>query len=113
MIAAMSGEWPLCEKLSVTPRKKARKRMSVEEVMEKHGFRISASCAGKASYTKWVKHKGVRAYVTVTDISEDGLPNSLDEPVRVGIYDLRSGDELEPNQDIGSLKSYLESLDEQ
>jgi hypothetical protein len=86
--------------------------MSVEEVMEKHGFRIAASCAGKASYTKWVKHQGKRAYVTVTDTSEDGLPNSLDEPIRVGIYDLRSGDELEPLQDISSLKSYLESLDE-
>jgi hypothetical protein len=85
--------------------------MSVEEVMEKHGFRIAASCAGKASYTKWVKHQGKRAYVTVTDVGEEGLPNSLDEPVRVGIYDLRSGDELEPLQDISSLKSYLESLD--
>ncbi len=86
--------------------------MSVDEVMEKHGFRIAASCAGKASYTKWVKHKGQRAYVTVTDVSEEGLPASLDEPVRVGIFDLRSGDELEASQDMTSLKSYLESLDE-
>jgi hypothetical protein len=85
--------------------------MSVEEVMEKHGFRIAASCAGKASYTKWVERQGKRAYVTVTDISEEGLPGSLDEPVRVGIYDLRSGDEIEPSRDIGSLRSYLESLD--
>jgi hypothetical protein len=86
--------------------------MSVEEVMEKHGFRIAASCAGKASYTKWVKHKGARAYVTVTDINEDGLPGSLEEAVRVCIIDLKSGDELEPCQDVGSLKSYLESLGE-
>ena len=84
--------------------------MSVEEVMEKQGFRIAASCAGKASYTKWVNHKGKRAYVIVTDVSEEGLPSSLDEPVRVGIYDLRSGDELEASQDIDSLRSYLESL---
>jgi hypothetical protein len=86
--------------------------MSVEEVMEKHGFRIAASCAGKASYTKWIKYKGARAYVTVTDLSEDGLPGSLDEPVRVGIYDLKSGDEVEPFRDFSSLKSYLESLEE-
>jgi len=86
--------------------------MSVEEVMEKHGFRIAASCAGKASYTKWVNHQGKRAYVTITDVSEEALPSSLDEPVRVGIFDLRSGDELEPSQDISSLGSYLESLDE-
>ncbi len=85
--------------------------MSVEEVMEKHGFRIAASCAGKASYTRWVNHHGKRAYVTVTDVSEEGLPSSLDEPVRVGIFDLRSGDDLEAPQDISSLRSYLESLD--
>ena len=87
--------------------------MSVEDIMEKHGFRLSASCAGKASYTKWVKFNGKRAYITVTDASGDELPNSLDEPVRVGIYDTRSGDELEPGQDISSLKSYLETLIEQ
>ena len=86
--------------------------MSVEEVMEKHGFRIAASCAGKASYTKWVKVKGARAYVAVTDLKEDGLPTSLDEPVRVCIFDLKSGDELDPCRDHSSLKSYLESLDE-
>ncbi len=86
--------------------------MSVEETMEKHGFRIAASCAGKASYTKWVKYKGARAYVNVTDPNEDGLPGSLDEPVRVCILDLKSGDELEPCRDVSSLKSYLESLGE-
>jgi hypothetical protein len=85
--------------------------MSVEEVMERHGFRIAASCAGKASYTKWVDHNGKRAYVTVTDISEEGLPSSLEEPVRVGIYDLRSGDELDTPHEVSSLGSYLESLD--
>jgi hypothetical protein len=86
--------------------------MSVEDVMEKHGFHISASCSGKASYTKWIKHKGKRAYVAVTDVSEEGVPGSLDQPVRVGIYDVRSGDEIEPVQDINSLRSYLESLGE-
>jgi hypothetical protein len=84
--------------------------MSVEEVMEKHGFRIAASCAGKASYTRWITHYGKRAYVTVMDVSEEGLPCSLDEPIRVGIVDLRSGDDLEAPQDISSLRSYLESF---
>jgi hypothetical protein len=85
--------------------------MGVEEEMEKRGFRIAASCAGKASYTRWVDHHGKRAYVTVTDISEEGLPGSMDEPVRVGIFDLRSGDELEATREISSLRSFLESLD--
>ncbi len=86
--------------------------MSVEEVMKTHGFNLSASCAGKASYTKWIKHRGKRAYITVNDVSGDSFPNTLDEPVRVAIHDLRSGDELEAAQDISSLSSYLASLNE-
>jgi hypothetical protein len=86
--------------------------MTVEEIMEKHGFNLSASCAGKASYTKWIKYDGKRAYVTVNDASGDGFPNTLEEPVRVAIHDLRSGDELEVPRDIDSLSSYLESLAE-
>ena len=86
--------------------------MSLEEVMKSHGFNFSASCAGKGSYTKWVKHRGKRAYVAVTDASGDGFPATLDEPVRVAIHDLRSGDELEPAQEISSLSAYLASLAE-
>ena len=86
--------------------------MSVEEVMEQHGFRLSASCAGQAWYTKFLNYQGTRAYVTVMDKDGEGLPQSLDEPVLVGIYELRSGDELESRQNFGSLNSYLESLEE-
>jgi len=86
--------------------------MNVEEVMKSHGFNLSASCAGIASYTRWIKYKGRRAYVTVTDINGKCLPISLDEPVQVRIYDLRSGDELEDSQDVRSLSSYLELLNE-
>jgi len=86
--------------------------MSVEEVMKSHGFNLSASCAGKASYTKWMKYKGKRAYITVNDVSGDSFPITLEEPVRVTIHDLRSGDELETPQDIRSLSAYLESLEE-
>ena len=86
--------------------------MTFEEVMKSHGFNFSASCAGKGSYTKWIKYHGKRAYIAVHDASGDGFPTTLDEPVRVAIHDLRSGDELEAAQDINSLRSYLESLDE-
>ena len=41
--------------------------MSVEDVMVKHGFRLSAGCSGKAAYTKNIKHQGKRAYVSVTN----------------------------------------------
>jgi len=86
--------------------------MSVEEVMKSHGFNLSASCAGKASYTKWIKYRGKRAYITVNDLSGDSFPTTVEEPVRVIIHDLRSGDELEAPQDISSLSAYLESLQE-
>ena len=86
--------------------------MSVEEILKEHGFNFSASCGGKASFTKWIKHNGKRAYVTVNDASGDGFPTTLEEPVRVTVHDLKSGDELEPPQDISSLNSYLASLTE-
>ncbi len=86
--------------------------MKLEELMKTHGFNLSASCAGKASYTKWIKYQGKRAYIAVHDASGDSFPTTLNEPVRVAILNLRSGDELEPSQDISSLSAYLASLHE-
>ncbi|OGP70054.1 MAG: hypothetical protein A2Z73_00695 [Deltaproteobacteria bacterium RBG_13_60_28] len=86
--------------------------MSVEEVMKSHGFNLAASCAGKASFTKWIKYQGKRAYISVNDASGESFPTTLEEPVRVGIYDLRSGNEVAPFQEIGSLSAYLASLEE-
>jgi len=86
--------------------------MSVEEIMRNHGFRLSASCAGQAWYTKFIDYNGRRAYITVMDKNGEALPQELDDPVTVVVYDLRSGDELETYSDIDSLKSYLESLKE-
>ena len=84
--------------------------MSLEEIMKDHGFRISASCAGQAWYTKFIDYNGRRAYITVMDEKGEGLPQLLDDPVVVVVYDLRSGDELETYSDVDSLRSYLESL---
>ena len=84
--------------------------MSVEDILTRHGFRISASCAGQAWYTKFIKYEGRRAYITVMDEAGEGLPQRMDEPVLVGIYDLRSGDELDNSRTVSSLKEYLESL---
>jgi hypothetical protein len=86
--------------------------MSIDEVMTSHGFNFSASCGGKGSYTKWIKHKGKRAYIAITDASGESFPTSLEEPVRVAIHDLKSGDEVEAAQEVGSLNSYLVSLAE-
>ena len=86
--------------------------MSVEDIMKEHGFRISASCAGQAWYTKFVEHEGRRAYITVMDETGDGLPQKLNEPVQVGLYDLRSGEELVNCRIISSLTDYLDSLED-
>lgn len=86
--------------------------MSVEEVMKTLGFNLSASCAGKASYTKWIKYQGKRAYINITDVSGDSFPTTLEEPVRVTVHDLKSGDELEASREISSLNYYLASLQE-
>ena len=83
--------------------------MTIEEVMKDYGFNLSASCAGKASYTKWIKYQGKRAYITVNDAGGEELPTALDEPVRVAVHDLKSGNELEA-QELGSLSAYLDSL---
>jgi len=85
--------------------------MDIEEVMKSHGFNLSASCAGKASYTKWIKYRGKRAYITVNDAGGESFPTTLEEPVRVVVHDLKSGDELEA-QEVDSLNSYLASLPE-
>jgi hypothetical protein len=84
--------------------------MGIEEVMASHGFNFAASCGGKGSYTKWIKYKGKRAYIAITDASGEGFPTTLEEPVRVAIHDLRSGNEVEPVLEVSSLNSYLESL---
>jgi hypothetical protein len=86
--------------------------MNIEEVMKDHGFNLSASCAGKASYTKWIKYNGKRAYITVNDASGDSFPTTMEEPVRVTVHDLKSGNALESPRDIGSLSAYLESMQE-
>jgi hypothetical protein len=82
--------------------------MSIEHVMEEYGFRLSAGCSGKASYVKNIKHDGNRAYLSVTVPDGEGMPTTLEEPVLVTIYDLKSGEPLEEGQDFDSLSEYLE-----
>ncbi len=86
--------------------------MNLEEIMKDHGFNFSASCGGKGSYTKWIKYQGKRAYIAITDASGESFPTTLEEPVRVAIHDLRSGDEVEPGREVDSLSAYLGALQE-
>jgi hypothetical protein len=86
--------------------------MSVKETMEESGFNVSSSGGGCLWYTKLVEYEGNQAFIAITDEGGLELPESLDDPVLVGIYDMDSGDELEPCQEYGTLQSYLESLKE-
>ncbi len=83
--------------------------MSVEEILKEHGFNFSASCGGKASFTKWIKHNGKRAYVTLNDRNGESFPTTPEEPVRVTVHALKSGEELE-TRDFESLSAYLATL---
>ena len=87
--------------------------MNLDEVMKEHGFNFSASCGGKGSYTKWIKYQGKRAYIAITDASGESFPITLEEPVRVAVHDLRSGDEVEPGREVDSLSAYLGALQEE
>jgi hypothetical protein len=84
--------------------------MNVEEKLAEYGFRLSAGCSGKASYTKFVQHEGKRAYISVTSLGSDSFPTTFEEPVHVVTYELRSGDELGPGRDFNSLQEFIEKL---
>jgi hypothetical protein len=86
--------------------------MNVEDTMSAHGFKLSAGCSGEAFYTKFVQSRGKRAYVSVTNVEGDGFPTSLEDPVCVVVYDLKSGDELGPGRNFESLSAYLASIEE-
>ena len=86
--------------------------MSIDEVMTSHGFNFSASCGGKGSYTKWIKHRGETRLYRHHGCKRRGFPTTLDDPIRVAVHDLKSETNLRPPRDIGSLSSYLASLEE-
>jgi hypothetical protein len=85
--------------------------MKVDKIMADYGFSISSSCSGFEWYKKTIKHNGQDAFITITGNEDSGLPESLDDPILVEIYDLDSGNELEKSQSFNSLKSYLDTLD--
>ena len=84
--------------------------MGIIAIMENHGFSASHSKVGSEWYTKQIKYKGKDAFIAITDDGGLGLPESLDEPVYVGKYDLGSGKQIKHADLVKSLKSYLETL---
>ncbi|WAC08057.1 MAG: hypothetical protein OS130_02355 [Thermodesulfobacteriota bacterium] len=90
--------------------KKNSQGTSIDEIMEKHGFGAGSSGGGCEWYTKPITYKGKKAFVAITDDGGLSLPESLEEPIYVGIYDIDSGDELEEAKKFSSLKFYLDTL---
>ena len=84
--------------------------MGVNHELIRHGFGASSSGGGCMWYTKEIQYKEKDAFVAITDVGGLALPDSLDEPVLVGIYDLDSGDLFDEVQTFESLRSYLASL---
>jgi hypothetical protein len=83
---------------------------SIDEIMGKHGFAAGSSGGGCEWYTKTIEHQGKGVFIAITDDGGLGLPESLDDPVIVGIYDLDSGDLIEEAKSYESLKSYIEEM---
>lgn len=83
--------------------------MDTYEIMRAAGYEMHSSGGGCTWYTKMIKYDGKEAYVAVTD--DDGLrhPESLDEPIIVGIYDVETGELMKPPQSFYRLKQYLGS----
>ena len=80
---------------------------SIDKIMNNHGFTACQSGGGVEWYTKTIEHQGKGVVIAVSDDGGLGLPESLDDPIMVGIYDLDSGDLIEEAKKYKSLKSYI------
>ena len=84
--------------------------MEIKKIMEDSGFSIASSCSGFEWYKKDIKYQGHDAFITITNNEGLGLPESLDAPVVVEMYDRDSGNEIGKSQRFDSLQSYLDTL---
>jgi len=85
--------------------------MTVEKIMEAHGFSVSSSCAGFEWYKKTIKYNEEDAFIVLTNPDGSGLPESMDAPAVVDIYEAASGKELEKTQTFSTLKSFIDTFD--
>jgi len=86
--------------------------MNLDEIMQRKGFSASLSGGGCEWYTREVKFKGQDAFIAITDNGGLGLPESLDEQVYVGIYDMNDGDPIVEAELVQSLRLYLDTFEE-
>ena len=86
--------------------------MTVENIMKKCGFVSSSSGGGCLWYTKPTNYEGKEAYIAITVEDGGDIPETLDEPILVGIYDMETMDIIVDAKRMDSLKSYLETIQE-
>ena len=86
--------------------------MTVESIMKEHNFASSSSGGGCLWYTKPMNYEGEDAFIAITAEDGGGVPETLDEPILVGIYDMETMDIIVDAKRVDSLKSYLETIQE-
>jgi len=84
--------------------------MTVESIMKKYNFASSSSGGGCLWYTKPINHEGDDAFIAITAYDGGDIPETLDEPVLVGIYDIETMDVIVDAKRVDSLKSYLDTI---
>jgi len=86
--------------------------VSVETIMKKHDFVSSSSGGGCLWYTKPTNYEGEDAFIAITAEGGGGVPQTLDEPILVGVYDMETMDIIVDAKRVDLLKSYLETIQE-
>jgi hypothetical protein len=84
--------------------------MSVETIMKNYKFVSSSSGGDCLWYTKPMYYEGNEAFVAITSEDSGDIPETLDEPILVGIYDMETMDIIVDAKRVNSLKSYLETI---
>ncbi len=63
-------------------------------------------------FPKPTNYEGKDAFIAITLEDGGGIPETLDEPILVGIYDMETMDIIVDAKRVDSLKSYLETIQE-
>ena len=84
--------------------------MSVAKIMGEYGFVSISTGGGCRAYSKDIIYNGKKAYIVVVNDGGLNLPESLEEKVYAGIYDLDTGNPIIEAELFATLKDYLEIL---
>jgi hypothetical protein len=83
-------------------------KMSIKRTMQAHGFEHSDSGGGCEWYTQGTIFNGTKVFIAITDVEQCGVPQELDDPVKVDVYDIISGALV--SEVTATLSVFLESL---